>query len=275
MPPSEYPVCFAGNTVKFNTSQPEILQAIQTHFAACGGKEGSLVAHYHIAAIAEKVYTISANGSVLHSRLNFEQTLWHLMQDALTSLNGSARNGAVFHAAALEKAGKGVILCGQSGSGKTSLTAWLLAKGFNYLSDEVIFFSSNQQRLGGFPRSLVLKAGSAFIWQRCLGESPQGGFLRFSDGSAWVPPTLWGVDVTPSVEPHLLLFPRYSPGAGFRFEALTQAGALFRVLENLVNARNLPAFGMQEARHLAETTRAFHLEYSDLQHVTAWLEDAL
>jgi hypothetical protein len=195
------------------------------------------------------------------------------MQDALTCLNGNCVTGPVIHAAALEMAGKGAILCGQSGSGKSSLAAWLVANGFRYLTDEVITCAPNAERVSGFTRSLILKRGSAFIWQRWLKGVETDRFLGFADGSAWIDPLLLNKEgISSQTEPRLLIFPHYTPETTFRAERLSRAGTLFHLLQNLVNARNFPDHGLEATASLARQVKAFSLTYSDIESATEWIK---
>jgi hypothetical protein len=266
-------ISFGGNIVRISSDNPLVLKAIDTHFKHCRTETDSEIVHYHIAAISEKSFSLSLDGSVLYSDLSFEYILQNLMQDALTLLNGRCITGPVFHAAALEINHKGVILCGQSRSGKSSLAAWLVANGFRYLTDEVIVYQQENGNISGFPRSLVLKGGSAFIWQRWLREANADGFFRFSDGSAWIDPKLLNEDgISLQAEPYLLVFPRYSPDSSTGIEKLSLAETLFCLLQNLVNARNLPNHGMDAATRLARQVKAFKLIYSDIESATEWIK---
>ncbi len=63
------------------------------------------------------------------------------------------------HAAAVERSGIGIVLCADSGTGKTSLTAALITRGFGYLSDEAVVLSSEYDSVSGFNKPLSLKDG--------------------------------------------------------------------------------------------------------------------
>lgn len=269
-------VQFGGNAARFTTDSPAILNALTAHFRHCLTGAAPALIDFHITAITETVFSVAVDGGVLYPRLGFGQVLQVIMQDGLTRLNGACVSGPVFHAAALADARGGVILCGQSGSGKSTLAAWLLANGYRYLTDEVIACSEDGGQISGFARSLALKQGSAFIWQRLWGANGREGLLRFADGSAWLDPSLLNPDgLCPQAAPRLLLFPRYSPDAPCSVTKLTPAESLFRLLQTLVNARNLPDFGMGSAARLARrVTAAYSLEYSDLETATAWIRQA-
>lgn len=267
---------FGGNAVRFTTDSQAVLNALAVHLRHCLTGASCALADFEITAITETVFQVSVDGGVLYSRLEFGQVLQVLMQEALVRLNGACASGPVFHAAALSDAQGGVILCGQSGSGKSTLAVRMLAsRGFRYLTDEVIACSDDGGQISGFARSLVLKKGSAFLWQRFLGEDGREGLLRFPDGSAWIEPLSLNKDgLSIQSIPRLLLFPRYLPDAPLRVTQLTPAESLFRLLQVLVNARNLPEAGMGSAARLARRVTAYSLEYSDLETATAWIRQA-
>lgn len=266
---------FGGNAIRFHADSSAILDPLATHLRHCLTDSESVVAEFHVTAISESAFCVSENGSVAFPRLERETVLQVLMQEGLSRLSGSHAFGPVFHAAALADARGGVILCGPSGCGKSTLAAWMLASGFRYLTDEVIACSEAGGQMSGFARSLALKKGSAFLWQRFLGTDKREGLLHFSDGSAWIEPVLFNRDgFCSQAAPRLLLFPRYLAHSPLRVTPLTPAESLFRLLQTLVNARNLPDFGLGSAARLARQVTAYAVEYSDLETATAWIRQA-
>lgn len=272
MPDDGFTIHFGGNSVHFDGTA-ELLAPLEMHFTHCLGKINPIAAYYTITAFGESRFNVSLNGGDLFSNLTREQVLFHLMQDSIPRLNGAARLGPVIHAAALTRGEHGLILCGESGSGKSTLTAWLAANGLGYLTDEVICIEGDT--ISGLPRSIVLKRGSAFVWQKWLGLPPTKGFLQFTDGTTWIDPTLFGADVYPRATPHTLIFPQYTPNAELHAEPLKPADALFRLMKGLVNARNFPDGGLTAASRLAKQVRAWQLTYSDLESATAWIQQTL
>jgi hypothetical protein len=67
----------------------------------------------------------------------------------------------LFHGAALSRHGEGLVLCGESGFGKSTLTLALLARGWSFLSDEVAAVAHDRQVLTPFPKALELLPASA------------------------------------------------------------------------------------------------------------------
>ncbi len=269
-------VQFAGNAVRFNSDDLEILKSLTIHFKNCIGADLPVVANYEVSADAGDNFSARMGSADLFSNCDFESALRQLMQDALLRLNGASKTELIFHAAALAHQGQAVILCGKTASGKSSLAAWLTALGMAYMTDEVISLPVGSESVNGFCRSIVLKPGSSFIWKRWLKNQDAEGFLRFADNSVWIEPSLLNPDGTKATAaPRLIIFPRYEPDAAFRIERLTRAETLFRLLQHLVNARNFPDYGMDAASHLARRVNAYTLTYSNIETASAWIQKTI
>ena len=155
-------------------------------------------------------------------------------------------------------------------------SAYHPASGLKYLTDEVIALPVDGEAISGLCRSIILKRGSAFVWQHWLGNTKTNGFLQFRDGSAWIDPTLFNSEAVQSkIAPRMLVFPRYAPEAQFCIERLTPAEALFRLLQCLVNARNFPDHGLAATARLARRVTAFSLTYSDIESATQWIKQTV
>ena len=148
--------------------------------------------------------------------------------------------------------------------------------GFQYISDEVIASPLAGGQVSGFCRSLVLKRGSASVWERWLPAEESSEVSRMDDGSIWITPTLLNPSaVRTLVEPHVILFPTYSAGADFTAERLSPAHTLFMLMQHLVNARNLPDHGMTAAKELSHRVIAYKLTYSDLEQASEWIQKTI
>jgi len=276
---SGQPVSFGGHSLRVVSDVPQISLAMQTHLSHCPTQvDESPIVEIQVTASADGKFTISADGSPLFSNLGYDLTLQALMTEAISRLVSVCERGMVIHAGALAKDGKAVILSAQGGSGKSTLAAWLTADGMQYLTDEVIEIplELNSGQVNTFPRSIFLKSGSAFVWQQRLARFDPPLFLRFADDAAWIDPQLFQPAVPASrSEPRLLVFPRYVPGAPVQAQKLSTAEALFGIMQNVTNARNLPRHSLDTATQLAQLVQAYTLTYSDLNLASAWVQKTL
>jgi hypothetical protein len=126
------------------------------------------------------------------------------------------------HAAAVARDDRLLLLAGESGAGKTTLTLALLRDGWTYLSDDVAPIDVSTGEVAPFPKPLGVKEPSA--WEgvaaafRDLPAAPRPvrGFL--------VPPATFSIGTEP-LAPNLLVFPRFRRGDPLVVEELTPAKA--------------------------------------------------
>jgi hypothetical protein len=252
-------VAFGGQRVRINSPSPLIHHLLETHLhhclvnsEPCGG----------VLPLDLPSYSISDDA-----------LLTLIMNETITRLIAPCRDALILHGAGVTLTERGIALCGSSGSGKSTLTAWLVRHGFGYISDEVIAVMESDEAdhvLRGFARSLVVKAGSEHVWNSLI-DDPQR-IRPFGDGSAWIPPeALNPVSVRQGAAMHMLVFPRYNPTVRFEAEQLSPAAAAFRLMENLVNARNLPQRGLSAVATLTGATSAYQIVYNDAALVAEWL----
>jgi len=120
----------------------------------------------------------------------------------------------------------GVVLPALSGHGKTTLIAWLAARGCGFGSDEMAFIPDGGNRALPFPRPLNVKQRAvALVRKSC------------------------------DIERHY--------GAAFSIERLSKARAGLELMRHVVNGARLPGNGFHEVARLAAAAPAYRLRYSD------------
>jgi hypothetical protein len=148
---------------------------------------------------------------------------------------GRSASMVALHAAALGVGGQCVLLAGVPGSGKSTLTAALLARGFGYVADDTVLLTAPPVRVRGVPMRVGLKEGSWSVldelWPQ-LSELPvhcraDGKRIRYFLPS---PPVSAGGagDALPAAA---LVFPRYRAGATTTMKRVRRAQALRKLAE--------------------------------------------
>ena len=144
----------------------------------------------------------------------------------------------LLHAGALDLDGRGILLPAASRSGKTTLTAALVAAGCRYYSDDIAALTRHDLLLHPFLRSLCIKPGSFEVLSRDypqLAGSP--AYARFRAGDVrYLAPSPEAVPDSP-VPIRCIVFPRYVLGAATELTPLRRAEALPRLLDGLCNPR--------------------------------------
>ena len=232
-----------------------------------------VVVTYLIAIKSKHNFYLWRDESLFYCAPSSSHIIERLMQDLTVTLTAHSQQQLVFHAAALAHGKNGLILCGQSGSGKSTLAAWLTASGFDYLTDELVAVALEQPYMYGLVRSIMLKKGSAFVWQRWLDESTRQKLTDFPSGAVGLEPELLrSGNIRPTACPRILLFPRYIPNTPLTTQPLPPAEAAFHLMQHLINAKNLPNWGLAAITRLARQTTAYSLHYSDIEQATTWIK---
>ncbi len=168
--------------------------------------------------------------------------------------------GHAIHAAAVGSEQGAVLLPGKSGSGKSTFTAWLLSRGCNYLTDELVMLALEERRLYPFTRPLSIKSGSSEVlatFFRC-----DRGDLISGESGFMLPHRLLNSSFKPHSPPlSLVLFPEYREGAATEFRELSPALGCARLMECYVNARNIKGHGISQLADCTRSTPIYQLVY--------------
>lgn len=207
-----------------------------------------------------------------------------LLDRTVYELAYPCRRGALFHAAALFRKGKAILLPGKSGTGKTTLALWLTGQGWEYLSDETVCIEQGTLKLEAFCRAFHLKTSVVALVSHLFqhaSDSPchedNNGLYRSRRGRGLIVPVK-------AIAPHncyhipelrSIIFPRFMPDSAVQLRRLSNAETCMRLMGCLINARNLPQHGLPEISRLARQIPAYSLIYSQLAHVTETFETLL
>ena len=197
-----------------------------------------------------------------------------LLGDSCYHLATRSREGLLFHAAGLSWQGQGLILPGLSGAGKTTLTAWLLTKGFDYLTDELVFIPWQTQNIQPLTRPLNLKRPARAALKDQIDFVRHAAHILSSDYADLVPVNLFKPLPAPTEpELRLIIFPYYQSDSPFDLRPLTSAQAGLGLMKNLINARNLPGHGFSEvARLTTQGVLAYQMTYANFAQIERHLD---
>ncbi len=172
-----------------------------------------------------------------------------------------AKNGTqhAIHAGAIHDGTKGVIFPGKSGAGKSTLTAWLLTRGFGYLSDELIMLSADG-RITPFTRPVSFKTSHLRLFPEIL-DDQQESIISDEQGTM-VPHRLFNSKFS-AENPFLttIVFPEYRENCATTVEELSPAKSCQMLLESYVNARNLSGLGISSLSSLVKKSKSYKLVY--------------
>ena len=199
-----------------------------------------------------------------------------LMGDSTHALADRSHGGVLFHAAGVVWQGGGLLLPGKIGAGKTTLAAWLATRGFDFLSDELIFVPTGSTALQALTRPLNVKSPARSVLRPYFDFAHHAAQLLSTPRGDLIPHTLLrSGNHLDSVPLSRIILPRYVPQAPFELRPLSKAQAVFALLECLVNARNLPNHGIPQVSQLVQAAPAYRMTYSDFESLIGKLEGVL
>jgi hypothetical protein len=165
--------------------------------------------------------------------------LWHLSHAMLTLplLEQFKRRGLYsLHAAGLSHAGRGLVIVGTSGAGKTTLALALArSQRFDFLSDDMLFLASTggRPRVHAFPDEVDVTATTAGFFPELrdlVNTRRPDGWPKWSLRAEEV----FRTQIAWSCEPVALVFPRIGDAQSSHLEPMPGSEALLEMLPNVL-----------------------------------------
>lgn len=182
----------------------------------------------------------------------------------------------VIHAAALERGGRAVLLPAPPGSGKSTLCAALVSRGWRLLTDELSLIDTESRTIVPLGRPVSLKNESIDVIKTF---APEAAFGPISPNTVkgtiahMKPPT----DSIERVNEHStaawLIVPSYRAGATTSARRIGKGEAFMRVAESAVNYMALGELGFSLVSALVDEMSCCRFEYGDLQDAVQWFNE--
>ncbi len=186
--------------------------------------------------------------------------VYHLTDRMVFHTANNAEGVHCIHAAAVSYRGGVLIVPAKSGAGKSTFTAWLVANGFDYITDELILLD-DQFRVDGISRPIQIKSNGLEAIKPLLVNQD---FAQGNMANAIPISSLGGKLFDPNSAPsHLaaFVFPQFGRESEFNFSELSAAQAGLQLMNNHVNARNLEDHGFRAMMALVRATPRYALSY--------------
>jgi hypothetical protein len=178
-----------------------------------------------------------------------------------------AHSYLVIHAAVVERTGRAILMPAPPGSGKSTLCAGLVSRGWRLLSDELCLLDLESRRIRPLARPLNLKNRSIEVIRSFRPDAVMTEPVRDTTKGtvAHLKPPLESVQrAGEPAEPGWIVFPRYVAGGAAELTPLGKAPTLMRVIEQTFNYDILGARGFEAAGHLVDRCTCLEFSYGDL-----------
>jgi len=182
-------------------------------------------------------------------------------------VSSNAHQYLIIHAAVIEKNGFAVIMPAPPGSGKSTLCAALVNRGWRLLSDELALISLEDGRAIPLPRPVSLKnqsidvireyEPSVFI-NRAVRDTMKGTVAHMKPSTDSV------VRALETAVPAWVIFPRYEKGAATLLQARPKGETLLKVADNAFNYSLLGTSGFHILADMIDTCDCYDFTYSEL-----------
>lgn len=182
----------------------------------------------------------------------------------------------LIHAAVLERKGRCVVLSGLAESGKSTLSAALLLRGWRLFSDEMALIRLQDSQLVPLARPICLKGPAIDLIRQRDSEGLLGPTLpdAVRGGIALLRPSADSVlRMDQPARVGWVVFPRFMSGSATQFLPVPKALALLRLADNSFNYSLLGSDGFRSlVRLLDQAEGCYKIQYSNLDEATEWLE---
>lgn len=178
------------------------------------------------------------------------------------------------HAAAVAARDRMMLLCGEPGAGKTTLTMALIHDGFRYGGDDVALLDG-EGRVTGLPFAPAVKAGAWSVLDKYypllrsapIFRRPDGKRVRYPSPAKFVPPGPIGVG--------WVVMLRRARSGETALERLTPPEALRGLLSgSFARGSELSGTGFTALTRLLESADAYCLKYANLDQAVRLLREA-
>jgi hypothetical protein len=222
--------------------------------------------------------TVIADEEVIGSSRTIEDAAV-AVRACLTQL-AVARSGGlcVVHAGALCRNGDALLLPGDAGHGKSTLSAGLATRGFDMLCDDTTLLAGEPPLVRSIPTGLCIQRGAYAVLQPHYPRLPslpewrrpddrQARYLMPGDDLHWARPDA-------AVAVRWIVFPRYHPDRGTALLPLPRHEALARLLRGVYFlSGSLDERNLEKLIAWIERIDCFELPLSSLGAATALLDD--
>jgi HprK-related kinase A len=173
----------------------------------------------------------------------------------------------MIHAAVISKNNQVAILPAPPGSGKSTLCAGLISRGWNLLSDEFALIEPETMKVIPIPRPVGLKNNSIEIIKK-YADNPVFGSIAYDTSKGSVTHMKckkeWLDKQHEEFTPRWVLFPKYTAGAEIKSTLKEKAYSFMGVAENSFNYSVLGSEGFETNKKLMDMTDSYDFEYSNL-----------
>jgi len=208
----------------------------------------------------------------LYAGDDYYELAYTLINEIIYQVIMDQKDGLAIHAAAVGTDNGAILLPGQSGFGKSTFTAWLVSRGYRYLTDELVILDTESATIAPLTRPISFKSGSFSVVGKLI--SFESKDIIAGPNGMMMPHRLLNQHFIKHKAPlSFILFPRYKPGAFAEITHLSGALGCARLMECYVNARNIEDHGISCLAEIIRNTPVYSLTYGSFEGLHEMLKE--
>lgn len=184
----------------------------------------------------------------------------------------------IFHSAVVERSGRAMLLAAPPGSGKSTLCAAMVHRGWRLFSDEIGLLGREDGRLTPNPRPVNLKGASIRLIQEFAPKAQFGPVLPYTRKGTVSHVRAPDESVQRAGETATsawVIFPQYRAGAAIQLRRLKKSRALLRLAHSAFNYNLLGTEGFRMLADLIDRCDCYDLVHNDLDKTLSLLNALL
>lgn len=191
-------------------------------------------------------------------------------------VSGHLHQFLILHAAVVERRGFALLLPAPPGSGKSTLCAGLVSRGWRLLSDELALISPETGNVVPLVRPISLKNASISVIARFAPAMTIGPTVHdtLKGSVAHVKPPLESVQrQSEPAKPRWVVVPRYAAGEPGRLQALAKGRMFMQLADSAFNYEVHGRRGFDLIGDLVTSCDCCEFSYSDLEQAVGLFDD--
>jgi len=187
-----------------------------------------------------------------------------------------AHHYLILHSAVIEREGCAVIMPAPPGSGKSTLCAGLVHRGWRLLSDELALISLTDASITPFGRPISLKNQSidiirdfvpGSVFSRVVHDTSKGSVALLKVPSEHL------LRIHETAKPRWIIFPKYVAGSAPQLTPRSRANSMLELGRNSFNYMVLGRTGFEVLTRVVDASECFDFQYSQLEDAVKVFDD--
>ncbi len=259
-----YSIQFGGHRVDVLHEGKQSSQALEFLFGDIHGEHVNHIDKTFSLVQENQYWHLSSEGETKIQTTLLEDVANILMGEVVFHLIEKNTSYMAVHAGYVSDQHGGILIPGESGNGKSSLTFWMTLNNYTYHTDELILLSIDSNAVRSFTRPFNIKNYGLEPIQSLVNIDNLGENVMRGSNVHMLAHRAINPDYSTTTPPlKKILFPLYNKDASNTLTPISKASAGIELMKSNVIARNLAGHGFDQMLSIVKGVKAYRLDYND------------